>query len=200
VNAFNAKADEFPGGTELLQRLKQKACGLDFIFIFLELHCAARGAQILSPTQESIIAYRAGEHSQADYLDDLAGRLTIMSNEVEATNKQIAGWLARHGQKPFVLPDEIHSYVSLVQAISKELRDVSLRTAPMDALNLLADCMIVKQSDRASMVKELEKQPNKARASAIAQAGAAQARHIKRSIAKTDYKDLALLLEIGYAA
>ena len=130
-----------------------------------------------------------------------------MSKEVEATNKQIAGWLARYGQKPFGLPGEIHSYVSHVQAISKELRAVSLRTAPMDALNLLADCMVVRESDLDAMVKdleeqqkELEKQPKSARRASAIAARVAQVGRIRESIGEIDYEDLALLLEIGYLA
>jgi hypothetical protein len=197
VREFKTKIHEYPGGDELLWSLNLRGCGLDFILTFLELHC---GAKIVSPTRDSIKDYRAGEHSQADNLDDLAGRLTNMAKEVEATNREIAGWLARYGQKPFGLPGEIHSYVSLVQAISKELRDVSLRRAPMDALNLLADCMIVTEADFASMMKDLEEQPKSALDASVIAARAALVQRMKESIGRINYEDLALLLEAGYSA
>jgi hypothetical protein len=205
VEKFKTKSHEYLGGDELLWSLKLRGCGLDFILIFVELHC---GGKIVSPTRQSISAHSAGEHSQADNLADLARRLTIMSNKVEATNKEIAGWLARHGQKPFGLPGEIRSYVSLVQAISKDIRDVSLRSAPMDALNLLADCMIVTEADFAIMVKDLEElqqkdleeQPKSAQRASVIAARTARIQRMKESIDKINYEDLALLLEIGYSA
>ena len=57
VRDFNAKIHEDPRGDELLWRLEHKLCGLDFILIFVELYC---GGKVVSPTRESISAYRAG--------------------------------------------------------------------------------------------------------------------------------------------
>ena len=140
VIRFNAKVDEFRA-EELLRRLEQKPCGLDLILMFLELHCRA---QRVSPIRKSISALRSNKKALADRLDKLARSLTKVAAYVERINGEpdVAQHLARYGGRQlFGLPDEIRSYVSLLPAISKELRDVSLRTAPMDALNLLATFM-----------------------------------------------------------
>jgi hypothetical protein len=139
VIKFNAKVGEFRAD-ELLRRLEQKACGLDLILTFLELYCRA---QIVSPIQKSISALRLRKKALADQLDKFAGSLTEVAAQVERINREpdVAQHLAWYGRQLFALPGEIRAYVSLLPAISKELRDVSLRTAPMDALNLLADFM-----------------------------------------------------------
>jgi len=138
VSRFKVKLREFPGGKELFERLEQSSCGAMFVLISLELHC---GAGVESPRRTSIKDYRSRRESLAEEVDKLSRRLTKIAPKIERINSKVAQQLAPYGEQPFMLPDQIRSYVSLMATASKELRDVSLRTTPMDALNVIADCM-----------------------------------------------------------
>jgi hypothetical protein len=99
------------------------------------------------------------------------------------------------------LPDVIRSYVSILAKISAQLRDQNLRTAPMDALNILVNVLRVTENDvGAAALEQLEKGTGQPRKITSAQVVSGPGRRMKRSIGKTGHGDLALLLEIGYAA
>ena len=138
VSRFKAKLREFPGGKELFERLEQSSCGAMFVLISLELHC---GAGVESPRRTSIKDYRSRRESLAEEVDKLSRRLTKIAPKIERINSKVAQQLAPYGEQPFRLPDQIRSYVTQMATTSKELRGVSLRTTPMDALNVIADCM-----------------------------------------------------------
>ncbi|HUJ95786.1 MAG TPA: hypothetical protein VLW84_11015 [Terriglobales bacterium] len=160
MKKFEARLGEFPEGKELLQRLEQATLQKPVILVCLELYC---GLQVESQTKNSIEGYRDTRKELAQKLEKLSKHLTKTATEIENINGEVAQQLLRYGLGPFDLPHQIRVYISQVKAVSKELGDVSFRTSPMDALNIIADCM-----------KGADGEPN--------------------------YKDIAELLNAGYAA
>jgi hypothetical protein len=138
VMKVEARLRESPEGRQLLQRLEEESTRKPLILIFLQLYC---GAQVESPTRDAIRDYRSPRQTLADKLDKFAEHLLEDVAEMKNINSEAAPQLARHGLQPFSLPDRISSYISQLKAASEELSDVSLRKAPMDALNIIADCM-----------------------------------------------------------
>jgi hypothetical protein len=151
VMKFEDKLRQSPEGRGLLLRLEQASDRKPLILIFLELYC---GAQVESPTRDAIRAYRSPRKTLADKLDKFAEHLSEDVAEMKNINSEAAPQLARYGLQPFSLPDQISSYISQLKAASEEMSDVSLRTAPMDALNIIADNM--RKADGTVNYRDLE--------------------------------------------
>lgn len=136
VSRFEEKVDEFPGGKELLQRLEQTTCGAGTILRLLEAYC---GAQVNPPLRTSIKEHSSRRRSLADRFDEVSNCLTEAAADLERINveHEMGRWV-QFGGRPFGSPAEIRSWASQLATISKKLREVSLRTRPMEALSTLA--------------------------------------------------------------
>jgi hypothetical protein len=158
---FRAKLQE-RGAEQLWERLEQAACGRDFLMILLQVRC---GSEVESSDRQTIRRYLALRKSLADRLKKQAKSLEGVAVDIEQTKAELAnlepkGLLATV-PRALKLPGEIDWYLSCLATTSKQLRDLSLRTAPMYALHQIAWYLYGK---------------------------------------RINYKELALLLDVGYAA
>lgn len=107
--------------------------------MLLQVHC---GAQVTSEHQQLVEGYLKLRRSPAKRLAKLAKNLRRVGAETEQITGEIDDVApevrvaaSRQYGRPLTQPDEIQSYLSCLEDASRQLRALSLRTAPMYALH-----------------------------------------------------------------